>query len=76
MSPDTLLNVQEVADFLQMNAATIYNWAQEGRIPAIKLGRSWRFRRADLEKWLDANSPGLKQTQDRAQDASLYAERL
>lgn len=71
MPPDTLLNVQEVAEFLQMNAATIYGWAQEGKIPAIKLGRSWRFRRADLEKWLDANSKSLEHTEACVENSGL-----
>ena len=72
MSPETLLNVQEVAEFLQMNAATIYNWAQEGRIPAIKLGRSWRFRRTDLERWLDANSQNAKQADECINDPGSF----
>ena len=55
MSPEALLNVKEVADFLQVNVTTVYAWAQSGRMPAIKLGRNWRFRRSDLETWLNRN---------------------
>jgi excisionase family DNA binding protein len=58
MSPDVLLNVREVADFLRVNATTVYTWARQGQLPAIKVGRSWRFRQSDLEMWLDKNRQG------------------
>lgn len=53
---DALLNLQQVADYLQLNQSTVYQWAQQGRLPAIKLGGRWRFRRADIEGWLDAQA--------------------
>lgn len=53
MFPETLLNVKEVADFLRVNVATVYTWARQRQLPAIKVGRSWRFRQSDLEMWLD-----------------------
>jgi excisionase family DNA binding protein len=56
MSPEAvLMNVKEVAELLQVNVTTVYAWAQDGRMPAIKLGRNWRFRRSDLEAWLTRN---------------------
>lgn len=58
MSPERLLNVQQVADFLQLKATTVYTWAKSGKLPAIRLGRNWRFRQSDLEAWLDKNSQG------------------
>ena len=65
VSPEVLLNVKEVADFLRVNVTTVYAWAQRGQLPAIKLGRSWRFRRSDLETWLDRNRRD-HQPRDRA----------
>ena len=44
MADDTLLNVKQVAQYLQLKESTIYSWAQDGKIPAIKIGRTWRFR--------------------------------
>ena len=58
MNSDTLLSVKQVAEYLQLNQTTIYAWAQQGKLPAIKVGRSWRFRRKDLEAWLDENMHG------------------
>jgi excisionase family DNA binding protein len=65
MSAKVLLNVKEVADFLRVNVTTVYTWAQRGQLPAIKMGRSWRFRRSDLETWLDKNRRD-NQSRDRA----------
>lgn len=53
MLNETLLNVKQVADFLQLKESTIYSWAQDAKIPAIKIGRTWRFRRSDLDQWLE-----------------------
>lgn len=53
MTQDTLLNVKQVAEYLQLKESTIYSWAQDGKIPAIKIGRTWRFRRTDLDSWLE-----------------------
>lgn len=57
---EVLLNVKQVAKYLQLKESTIYSWAQDGKIPAIKIGRTWRFRRADLEEWLEKHLQGDK----------------
>jgi excisionase family DNA binding protein len=55
--PDTpdheILTLEEVAHYLRLKPQTIYKWAQERRIPAVKLGKEWRFRRSILDRWLD-----------------------
>ena len=48
-----ILTLEEVAAWLRLKPQTIYKWAQEGRIPAAKLGKEWRFKRSVLDKWLD-----------------------
>lgn len=53
--PDNeILTLEEVAAYLRLTPQTIYRWAQEKRIPAVKLGKEWRFRRSILDRWLDA----------------------
>ena len=51
-----IMTVQEVADYLRLNGMTIYRLAQEGKIPALKVGRSWRFKRALIDEWLRRES--------------------
>jgi excisionase family DNA binding protein len=48
-----ILTLEEVAHYLRLKPQTIYKWAQEKRIPAVKLGKEWRFRKSILDRWLD-----------------------
>jgi len=48
-----ILTLEEVAAYLRLTPQTIYKWAQERRIPGVKLGKEWRFRRSILDRWLD-----------------------
>ena len=45
---DDLLTVEEAAQYLQLNDQTVRAMARQGRLPAFKVGRSWRFRKGDL----------------------------
>jgi excisionase family DNA binding protein len=53
-----ILTLEEVAAYLRLTPQTIYKWAQERRIPAVKLGKEWRFRRSILDRWLDEQMLG------------------
>ena len=48
--------------YLKAGKRTVYRFAQNGDIPAFKLGGTWRFRRSELERWIDANSNQHKTT--------------
>ena len=50
---ETLLSLEQAADYVQVNPQTVIRWAQQGDLPGIKLGHIWRFKQADLEAWLD-----------------------
>jgi len=47
------LTTEEVLSCLKVNPRTIYRLIKTGELPAIRIGRQWRFRRADLEEWID-----------------------
>lgn len=51
--PPEILTIDEVAAYLRLTPQTIYKWAQEKRIPAVKLGKEWRFRRSIIDRWFD-----------------------
>jgi excisionase family DNA binding protein len=52
--PDNdILTLEEVASYLRLTPQTIYKWAQEKRIPGVKLGKEWRFRKSIIDRWLD-----------------------
>ena len=47
-----LLSVEEVAGYLGVGTVTVYRWCREGRLPCLKVGRSWRIRRGALDDFL------------------------
>ncbi len=51
---DEILTIEEVATYLKAGRRTVYRLAANGQIPAFKLGGVWRFRRAELERWIAA----------------------
>ena len=53
-----LMSLPEVARYLGMAERTIYDWAQSGRLPAFKLGATWRFRRSEIDAWLETHRSG------------------
>ena len=55
---DEILTVPEVAGLLKVAEKTVYTMAQQGELPAFKVRGQWRFRRTDLEAWIDAKTRG------------------
>jgi PTS system nitrogen regulatory IIA component len=53
MIDDDILTLEEVAKYLRVSERTVYDWAQKGEIPAGKIGTVWRFKKADIEKWVN-----------------------
>ena len=50
-----ILTLEEVAAYLKAGKRTVYRLAQQGAIPAFKLGGTWRFRREELDRWIAAS---------------------
>lgn len=48
-----ILTIKEVANYLKVNDRTVYRLASSQKIPAFKVGNAWRFKRADLEAWIN-----------------------
>ena len=56
---DVFLTTEEVLEYLQVNLRTVYRLIKAGKIPAVRVGRQWRFRKADIDLWLGrATAPG------------------
>jgi excisionase family DNA binding protein len=57
MTPPPVMTIEEVADFLRLPVRTLYHWRQTGDGPQPrKVGRHLRYRRSDVEAWLDAQA--------------------
>ena len=50
---DQILTVKEVADYLKVNERTVYRMATAKKIPAFKVGGSWRIKLSELERWIE-----------------------
>ncbi len=48
---DEVLTAEEVAAYLRVHLMTVRRWCRQGELPAAKVGRSYRIRRADLDRW-------------------------
>jgi excisionase family DNA binding protein len=70
---EVFLTTEEVLEYLQVNLRTVYRLIKAGKIPAVRVGRQWRFRKRDIDAWLDSQrsrndspaSPIASQAQQR-----------
>jgi excisionase family DNA binding protein len=53
MIDEAFLTTEEVLDYLQVTQRTVYRLIKAGRIPAVRVGRQWRFRKQDVDRWLE-----------------------
>lgn len=51
--PDQIMTIQEIAEYLKLTEKTTYRLASEGKLPGFKVGGSWRFKKVDLEEWIE-----------------------
>ena len=52
MMTSDILTVEEVAEYLKLAKKTVYKLAAEKKIPAFRLGKFWRFKKAEIEEWI------------------------
>ena len=57
MIDETFLTTEEVLEYIQVNLRTVYRLIKAGKIPAVRVGRQWRFRKRDIDAWLDSQRP-------------------
>jgi excisionase family DNA binding protein len=48
---DSVLTVQDVAQYLKLNPSTVYRLLKEKQLPAFKIGSEWRFNRGSIDRW-------------------------
>ena len=48
----TIMTLDEVAKYLRIHKSTVYRMTKEGKIPAIKIGNQWRFKKNKIDEWL------------------------
>ena len=73
---DDILTIEEVAKYLRVSDRTVYDWAQKGEIPAGKIGTVWRFKKSEVEKWVNerlSSSSNTKKTDDAVQVKNILS---
>ena len=66
MTDEPLMSVKDLAEYLQVDMSTIYLWSQRGQIPAMKVGKMWRYRRSEIDDWLEERrTPSVEETSRR-----------
>ena len=58
---DQILTVKEVATYLKVNDRTIYRMAMSGKIPAFRVGSSWRFKSSEIGAWIESEHNSMQQ---------------
>jgi len=53
MVEEAILTIEEVAKYLRVSERTVYDWAQKGEIPSGKIGTVWRFKKTEVEQWVN-----------------------
>jgi len=51
-----IMTTKEIAEYLKLHPITICKFAAEGKIPAIRIGRVWRFDKEEIDKWINSAS--------------------
>ena len=72
---DDILTIEEVAKYLRVSDRTVYDWAQKGEIPAGKIGTVWRFKKSEVENWVNAklSSSSLSQNDSEVQIKNILS---
>ena len=73
---DDILTIEEVASYLRVSDRTVYDWAQKGEIPAGKIGTVWRFKKSEVEKWVNerlSSGPSSKKVVEEVQMKNILS---
>jgi len=52
-----IMTTKELAKYLKLHEITICKYAAEGRIPAVRIGRVWRYDKDAIDKWIEEGAP-------------------
>jgi excisionase family DNA binding protein len=75
-----LMTIEELERYLRFTRKTIYRFCKDGSIPAIKIGRKWRFAKEAIDEWLhhgvDRSKKGILVIDDDEFILSVFKETL
>lgn len=63
MIDDRWLSVEEICEYLGVSNDTVYKWIDKHNMPALRMGRLWKFKKVDVDGWIKAG--GTDQTKKK-----------
>jgi excisionase family DNA binding protein len=64
--PDDVLTLKEFAEYLKVTERTIYRMVADRKIPAFKVGGSWRFRLVEIDSWIKEQTHEVRPREEDA----------
>ena len=61
MADIKVFTLDEVADILKVTKRTLYNYVKAGKLPAVKMGKSWRVSEENLKAFIETGTPILNE---------------
>lgn len=56
MSDDEIMTIKELSEYLKIAEKTAYRFAAEGKVPGFKVGSAWRFKKKEVDRWIEKQS--------------------
>lgn len=64
MTADRWMSTEEMADYLGVKRDTVYKWRIRHQMPAHKVGKLWKFRKEEVDRWVTSGKAGRSATHD------------
>lgn len=74
MTDDQFMTTEEVLEYLHLNLKTVYRMIKSGKLPAVRVGRQWRFRKRDLDAWLETGAARERDAGDADRPSLLIVD--
>jgi PTS system nitrogen regulatory IIA component len=71
-----IMTIEEVAAYVRVSERTVYDWAQKGDLPGGKLGTTWRFKRSEVQRWVDHRLSAAARAPASPFQSSVSLERI
>ena len=73
---ERLMTTKEAAEYLRLNPVTVYRLAQRRKIPAAKIGGTWRFKKNLLDEWLESKRVDLQLPQASKEGGKTHTTKI
>ena len=60
------MTIKELAKYLRVKQTTVYNWVSNDRVPASKVVGQWRFKRSEIEQWIEKGNNNKNKVKSKA----------